>query len=155
MVNHDITNRITTKGIITTGNFGFSTTKTHVTYYNIVCIYPKRFSGNTHPITRSCLPGNSNIRSTNYNRCFQTDNTCYIKNNDTSSTHFTSFAERARSTIIQIGYSNYLTTTTTITKHTASFCTRKCRDFSLRQIVRTGSPRYIRTSFFGFFLDNR
>ena len=151
VVYHDITNRITTERVVTMPYFCFSTTESHMTYNYVVCIHPKWFSGNADTITRCCLSGNSNVRSTNDNRRIQFDNTGNIKHNDTSTTSLTRLTERTRTTVIQICNRNYLTTTATKTIHSASFSTRKRRYFSLWQVIRTTGPWNIRTSLFGFF----
>ena len=50
MVNHDISYRIASKGIITTSNIGLTTTETHMTHHHIMCIYPERFAGYTNSV---------------------------------------------------------------------------------------------------------
>ena len=155
MVNHDISNRVASERIVTMPYLCFAAAETHMAYHYIMRIYPKRLSGNTYPVTRSCLSCNSDIWSPDDNGRFQFNNTWNIEDNDTCSTCLTSLTERTGTTVIQISHGNHLTATTAETVHTSSFSTGESRNSCLRQIVWTGSPRNIRTTFSRFFLYNR
>ena len=154
VVNHNVPYRITPERVITMIYIGLSTTETHMTHYNIMSLHPKRFTGYTNTVTRCCLSGNSNIRSANNDRSFQFNNPCHIEYNDTGTTCFASLTKRSGTCIIQIGYSDNLTTTSSKRIHTSSFSTWESGNFCLRQIVRTACPRHVRTTVLSFFHHN-
>src|SRR6187551_1114411 len=81
MIDHNITNRITTYCIISSAYPRFTATETHITNDDIMCVDPNSFAGNTNTIARSCLTCNGNIRCTDYYRRLNADNSGNIKYN--------------------------------------------------------------------------
>ena len=136
-------------------NLRFTTTETHMTYHYIVSVNPERFSGNTYTVTWGCLSGYRYVWSTDNNGRFQSNDPSHIKYNDTCTTGFASFTERAQAAIIQISYCNYLAATATGSEHSPTLSPGKSGNTGLRKIIRTGTPLDIRTPFSGFFLNDR
>ncbi len=148
VVDHNISNRITSERIIASFHFCFTATETHVTYNHIMRIHPKRFTSYTYSVSGSCLPGNSYVRSFNNNRRFQMNNTCNIKYNNTCAyCSFASFTQSTRTTVSKACNSYYFSATTTKRISATAFGTRKCRNLSLWQIGRTSCPWNIWTTF--------
>ena len=155
VVNHDVTYRITTERILTIPYMGITTAETHVANDDIMGINLERFTRNHHALTRSCLSGDGDIRSTDNDWSLQYNISRYIEDNDAGTTLFASPTERTRTSIIEIGHSQHLAATATEGKHTATLSTWECRNLSLAQIVWTGSPWHIRTSCHCLLFYNR
>src|SRR5678810_4934 len=85
MIDHNITNGVTTYCIISSAYPCFTAAETHITNDNIMSIDPNSFAGDTNTITRSGLSCNGNIRCTDYYRCLNANNTGNIKYNYSSS----------------------------------------------------------------------
>src|SRR5688500_2732929 len=100
MIDHDITNRITTYGIISSSYPCFTTTKPHITNNDIMCIDPYTFTSNTYTITRCGLSCYRYIGGTNDHRSFYPDNTRYVKYYYSCATLFTGPAKTSGSMII-------------------------------------------------------
>ena len=93
VVYNDIPYSISSQRIITESYILRTTAEAHMPDYDIMRINQKRMSGNTDTISRSGLSGNCDIRSTQADRRFQTDNSGNIKHNDTSTSRFTSLTQ--------------------------------------------------------------
>ena len=65
MVNHNVSHRIATKGVLAVGNQRLATTETHVTHNDVVGIDLERLSGNADTVARSGLSSYGDIRCTN------------------------------------------------------------------------------------------
>src|SRR5688572_15920176 len=100
MINHDITNRITTYGIIPSSYPCFAATKTHITNNDIMCIDPYTFTSDTYTITGCGLSCNRYIRSTDDHRSFYPDNTRYVKYYYSCTTLFTGPAKTTGTIIV-------------------------------------------------------
>ena len=155
MVNHDIPHGISSERVVTVMYFRLAAAETHVTHNDIVRIHPEGLPCYADSVSRSGLSGNGHIRSADNDGRFQLDDARHIEHNDTRPTGFASLTERSGATVIQIGHGNHLSATSAKGKHTSSFSSRECGDFCLRQIIRAGSPWYIRATFSCFFLNNR
>ena len=93
VVYHDIPDCISAYRIITKGNILCTTTETHMTDNNIVCINQKRLSCHTYAVSRSRLSGNGHIRCTYTDRTLEMYYARYIENDNTCPPRFTSFTD--------------------------------------------------------------
>src|SRR4249920_2327509 len=100
MIDHNITNGITTDCIISSAYPCFTAAETHITNDNIMCIDPNSFTCNTNAITWSCLTSDGNVRCTDYYRCLNANNTGNIKYNYSSPTLLASPTKTSRAVII-------------------------------------------------------
>ncbi|MPM27047.1 hypothetical protein SDC9_73552 [bioreactor metagenome] len=67
VVNHNVTHRIATDGIVTESYILRSTTETHVSDNHVMCIDQERSTCKTYTIARSRLSGNGYVRCTQMN----------------------------------------------------------------------------------------
>ena len=93
VVDHDVAHGIAAERILAMLYTRFSTTETHVTNDDIVCIDGKRFSCNADTIARGCLSGYSDIWSSNIDGRFQSDDTSNVEDYNSRTTGLTSLAE--------------------------------------------------------------
>src|SRR5688572_26331436 len=100
MIDHNISNRVTTNCIVSSSDPCLTTTKTHITNDHIMCIDPDAFAGNTNTIAGCSLSCNSYVWGTDYYRCFYFNDTSNIKYNYSCATLFTSPAKTSRAIII-------------------------------------------------------
>src|SRR5690554_3017163 len=91
VIDHDIADRVAANGIISSTDEGLSPSESHVPNNHVMGIDPDRLSGYTYPISRGCLAGNRNVWRPDNQRAFESDNSSYIKYNNSSSPLFQSF----------------------------------------------------------------
>src|SRR5690606_25180169 len=92
MIDDDIADAISSKGIITTRYVCTAPAETHVSDHHIVGVDPEGLACDADTISGCRLACNRNVWSTNNNRTFQLDNPCHVKYNDTGSPLLTSLA---------------------------------------------------------------
>src|SRR5574344_2392437 len=108
MVNHNVSDRVSTKRVLTIPYMCITTTETHVTDNHVMGIYLKTLTCYTYTVTGCCLSCYGNIRSTYNYRRFKFYNTAYIEYYNTCATLLTSPSERTYSVIVKIAYGNHL-----------------------------------------------
>ena len=136
VVYHDIPDCISAYRIITKGNILCTTTETHMTDNNIVCINQKRLSCHTYAVSRSRLSGNGHIRCTYTDRTLEMYYARYIENDNTCPPRFTSFTECSGTGIFERCDYDYFPSTTTGSIHSPSLRTGKSGDITFYQIFR-------------------
>ena len=154
VVDHDVSYGITTEGILAMFHPRFTTTETHMTNDDVVCIDGKRLASNADAIARGCLSGYGDIWSTNIDGSFQSNDTGDIEYHNSRATCLTSLTERTRSAVVEVRYDINLAASASESVHTTAFSTGKSRDIGLRQVVRTMCPLDIGTTFACLLLDD-
>src|SRR3954465_3569108 len=92
MIYNKIPNRITAQSIIPAAHSSFAPAETEITDNYVMRVYPETFTGNTDAAARCCLSCNSYIRRPQHDWRFQMDDPCYVEDDGTCTTSFTSFS---------------------------------------------------------------
>ena len=151
MVEHDVSNGITTERVLTMVCVCLTATEAHVTNHNIVSVNAKGLSCNTDAIARRCLPSNSDIRSLNNQWALKTYDSRNVKDNDSRAASLTCLTKGTRSGIGKRCHDIYLSATTTKRVHSTTLSTWESWYLCLWEICWTPCPRHIRSSFCMFF----